>query len=106
MRPVALSPDGREQVLHHLRPGETFAEAAVFMPRGYPAYAEALAKSRAALLPKAEFIDLLRPEALAQAIAVRRQQATLRMQPGYDHSYFFVSTFMEDHVAFHAEAMG
>ena len=26
------------------------------------------------------------------------------MQKGYDHSYFFVSTFMEDHVSFHAQA--
>lgn len=52
-----------------------------------------------------QFIDLLKPEALAQAIAVRRQQATVRLQPGYDHSYFFVSTFMEDHVAFHADAL-
>ena len=52
-----------------------------------------------------QFIDLLRPEALAQAIAERRQQAITRMQPGYDHSYFFVSTFMEDHVTFHAEAL-
>jgi len=52
-----------------------------------------------------QFVDLLRPEALAEACAARRQEATLRMQPGYDHSYFFVSTFMEDHVAFHAEAL-
>ncbi|WP_170330390.1 S-formylglutathione hydrolase [Ruegeria arenilitoris] len=52
-----------------------------------------------------QFIDLLRPEALAQAIAKRRQQATYRLQPGYDHSYFFVSTFMEDHITFHAEAL-
>jgi S-formylglutathione hydrolase len=52
-----------------------------------------------------QFIDLLKPEALAQAIAARRQQATVRLQPGYDHSYFFVSTFMEDHVAFHADAL-
>jgi S-formylglutathione hydrolase len=52
-----------------------------------------------------QFIDLLRPEALAQAVNERRQQATLRLQPGYDHSYFFISTFMEDHVAFHAEAL-
>ena len=52
-----------------------------------------------------QFLDLLRPEALAAACAERRQQATLRMQPGYDHSYFFISTFMEDHVAFHAEAL-
>lgn len=52
-----------------------------------------------------QFMDLLMPEALAEAAAKRRQQATLRMQPGYDHSYFFVSTFMEDHVTFHAEAL-
>ncbi|WP_209597243.1 S-formylglutathione hydrolase [Ruegeria sp. HKCCSP351] len=52
-----------------------------------------------------QFMDLLRPEALAQAIAERRQQATIRLQPGYDHSYFFVSTFMEDHIVFHAEAL-
>ena len=52
-----------------------------------------------------QFIDLLRPEALAAAVAERRQQASLRLQPGYDHSYFFVSTFMEEHVAFHADAL-
>ena len=54
---------------------------------------------------KDQFIDLLKPEALADAVNARRQQATLRLQPGYDHSYFFVSTFMEDHVSFHAEAL-
>jgi len=52
-----------------------------------------------------QFLDLLRPETLAAACAERRQPATLRMQPGYDHSYYFISTFMEDHVAFHAEAL-
>lgn len=52
-----------------------------------------------------QFIDLLKPEALASAMAERRQGGTLRMQKGYDHSYFFVSTFMPDHVAFHAEAL-
>ena len=54
---------------------------------------------------KDQFIDLLRPETLAQAIAARRQQAVFRMQPGYDHSYFFVSSFMEEHIGFHAEAL-
>ena len=53
-----------------------------------------------------QFLDLLRPEALAGAIAKRRQSAQFRMQAGYDHSYFFVSTFMQDHVRFHAEALG
>jgi S-formylglutathione hydrolase len=52
-----------------------------------------------------QFIDLLRPEALATAVAEKRQDAILRLQPGYDHSYFFVSSFMEDHVSFHAEAL-
>ena len=52
-----------------------------------------------------QFIDLLKPEALSAAIAKRRQEATVRLQPGYDHSYFFVSTFMEDHVTFHADAL-
>ena len=52
-----------------------------------------------------QFIDLLKPEALSEAVAGRRQQATLRLQPGYDHSYFFVATFMEDHIGFHAEAL-
>ena len=54
---------------------------------------------------KDQFLDLLKPEALAQAMAERRQNATYRMQPGYDHSYFFVSSFIRDHVAFHAEAL-
>ncbi len=52
-----------------------------------------------------QFIDLLRPETLSQATAARRVAANIRMQRGYDHSYFFVSSFMEDHVAFHAEAL-
>ena len=43
--------------------------------------------------------------ARAEALTARRMEATLRMQKGYDHSYFFVSTFMEDHVAFHAEEL-
>ncbi|MBT6299019.1 MAG: S-formylglutathione hydrolase [Rhodobacteraceae bacterium] len=52
-----------------------------------------------------QFLDLLCPEALAAAVSTRRQQAVLRLQPGFDHSYFFISTFMEDHVTFHAEAL-
>ena len=51
------------------------------------------------------FLDLLKPEALAAAIATKRQPATMRMQEGYDHSYYFVATFMEDHIAFHADAL-
>jgi len=52
-----------------------------------------------------QFLDLLMPEALAGAMAQRRQGGAFRMQKGYDHSYFFVSTFIEEHVAFHAAAL-
>ncbi len=52
-----------------------------------------------------QFLANLKPETLAEAMAARRQQGQFRMQAGYDHSYFFVQTFMEDHIAFHAEAL-
>ncbi|HMO72882.1 MAG TPA: S-formylglutathione hydrolase [Paracoccaceae bacterium] len=52
-----------------------------------------------------QFIDVLKPEALAEAMAARRQQGVFRIQRGYDHSYFFVASFMADHAAFHAEAL-
>ncbi|SMX32384.1 S-formylglutathione hydrolase [Actibacterium lipolyticum] len=52
-----------------------------------------------------QFLDLLRPEALTDVIAKKRQPAMIRMQDGYDHSYFFVSSFAEDHVAWHAERL-
>lgn len=57
-----LSPDGKEHILHVVRPGQAFAEAAVFMPGGYPAFAEALEKSKALCLPKKEFLELLSQE--------------------------------------------
>lgn len=52
-----------------------------------------------------QFGDLLKTEALAEAIAARRQPGVIRMQKGYDHSYFFVATFIEDHLTFHGEAL-
>jgi S-formylglutathione hydrolase len=52
-----------------------------------------------------QFLDLLKPESLAEAMAYRRQPGILRMQKGYDHSYFFIASFMEDHVNFHASAL-
>lgn len=52
-----------------------------------------------------QFGDLLGTEAFAAAFAAKRQEGTIRLQKGYDHSYFFISTFMEDHVGFHAEAL-
>ncbi len=52
-----------------------------------------------------QFIDLLRPQSLVDVIIGSRQPAVVRMQEGYDHSYFFVSTFGEDHVRWHAERL-
>ena len=52
-----------------------------------------------------QFLDLLRPEALAAAMMRRRQPGAFRMQAGYDHSYWFVQSFIPEHLAFHAEAL-
>jgi S-formylglutathione hydrolase len=52
------------------------------------------------------FLEALMPQALAAAMTERRQPGAFRMQAGYDHSYFFVATFIADHIAFHARAVG
>ena len=49
--------------------------------------------------------EQLRPELLAEACEKAGIALTLRMQPGYDHSYNFISTFMADHVAWAAERL-
>ena len=49
--------------------------------------------------------EQLRPYLLERACAEAGIPLTLRMQPGYDHSYYFVSTFMEDHLRWHAERL-
>jgi len=46
--------------------------------------------------------DQLKPELLADACHRAGIDLTLRIQLGYDHSYYFISTFMADHVAWHA----
>ena len=47
----------------------------------------------------------LRPELLVEACEAAGQALKLRMQPGYDHSYYFISTFVEDHLRHHARAL-
>lgn len=49
--------------------------------------------------------EQLKPELLVAAAEKAGQGLTLRMQPGYDHSYFFMASFVDDHVAFHAERL-
>lgn len=45
----------------------------------------------------------LQPEALEAACAEAGADLTLRHQPGYDHSYFFIASFIEDHLRFHSD---
>ncbi|HVM22999.1 MAG TPA: S-formylglutathione hydrolase [Sphingomicrobium sp.] len=53
-----------------------------------------------------QFLDQeLRPELLAQACDDAGIALTLRRQPGYDHSYYFISTFMADHLRWHADRL-
>jgi S-formylglutathione hydrolase len=47
----------------------------------------------------------LKPELLRSACDRAGIDLTLRLQPGYDHSYHFIATFIEDHVAWHAERL-
>ena len=49
--------------------------------------------------------DQLKTHLLQEACDAAGQPATIRMQPGYDHSYHFISTFMADHLCWHAERL-
>lgn len=49
--------------------------------------------------------DQLKPELLQAAADAAGQKVTIRMQSGYDHSYFFMASFIADHVAFHAKRL-
>ncbi len=52
-----------------------------------------------------EFLPQLRPELLQAACEQVGHPLTLRMQPGYDHSYYFIASFLGEHVAHHAAAL-
>lgn len=49
--------------------------------------------------------EQLKPERFEAACKEAGFEADIRMQDGYDHSYYFVASFMPDHVAFHAKAL-
>ena len=49
--------------------------------------------------------EQLKPELLEKACDAAKHPLTLRMQPGYDHSYFFIATFIVDHIRHHARAL-
>ena len=53
-----------------------------------------------------EFLAVqLRPELLRAACDAAGHPLQLRMQPGYDHSYYFITSFIGEHVAWHAKAL-
>jgi S-formylglutathione hydrolase len=49
--------------------------------------------------------EQLLPEKFQAAAEKAGQKLTLRMQPGYDHGYYFIQTFMADHLRHHAAAL-
>jgi len=51
------------------------------------------------------YLDDLRPDDLKAACAASGQRLTFRERPGYDHGYFFIATFLEEHLRFHAAAL-
>jgi len=50
--------------------------------------------------------EQLKPEALQAACEAAGHPLELRLQPGYDHSYFFIASFIDDHLRHHARALG
>lgn len=91
---------GRKQFAAYLGPDESFwaAHDAVELLKKHSLDLPLLVDQGSA----DKFGNLLKIDTLQAAIA---EMGTVRRQIGYDHSYFFVSTFMEDHVVFHALAL-
>jgi S-formylglutathione hydrolase len=83
-------------------------------PQAWAAY-DACALVRSRPLPLDLLVDVgtldkflatqLRPELFEAACAESGQSLTLRRHDGYDHSYYFISTFIDDHLAHHARAL-
>ena len=97
-----LAPDGKEQILHIIGPGEPFGEVAVFAGRLFPANAEALADSRLLFFPRDAFVDLIsRNPSLAlkmlavlsmrlRQFAVQVESLSLKEVPGRLASYLLL----------------
>ncbi|MGV8059584.1 MAG: Crp/Fnr family transcriptional regulator [Smithellaceae bacterium] len=54
-----LSPEGKEQILHIMGPGEPFGEAAVFAGKSFPASAQTMVESKVLFFPRRSFIELI-----------------------------------------------
>lgn len=80
-----LSPEGKEQILHIIGPGEPFGEVAVFAGRSFPANAQAINNSRLLFLPRSDFVDLIssNPSMAMEMLAVlsmRLRQFTMQIE--------------------------
>ena len=71
-----LSPDGKEQILHFVEPGDPFAEVAMFAGSKYPAHAEALKESLAIFFPRSAFEKLIKrdPDLAMNMLAILSQR--------------------------------
>lgn len=67
-----MSPDGKEQILHILGPGEPIGQVAVFAGASFPANAQAIAPSRLLFFPRRAFVDLIqaRPSLALNMLAI------------------------------------
>lgn len=80
-----LSVDGKEQILHIFGPGEPFGEVPVFAGQGFPAHAEAIARTRLLFFARKAFVDLIaRIPSLAlnmlAVLAMRLRQFTVQVE--------------------------
>ena len=74
-------------------------DACLLIERGESRFADILVDQGTA---DSFLAEQLKPKLLEAACAAAGQTLTLRMQEGYDHSYFFIASFVADHVAWHA----
>ena len=51
------------------------------------------------------FHELLKLDSMKTAMESRGQSFDVRIQPGYDHSYFFIQSFIEDHIKHHVDIL-
>jgi S-formylglutathione hydrolase len=97
-------PWGRKAFRHYLGPDEREWEkhdacAMIFTGRTVPELLVDVGTSDPFLA------EQLRPDLLSGICSDAGIPLTLRLQPGYDHSYYFISTFMADHLRWHAERL-
>ena len=100
---ASKSPWGRRAFAAYLGDNEAdwLAYDAAAVIRAQPSSHELLVDQGAA----DPYLDNLRPDDLKAACAAAGQRLTFRERPGYDHGYFFVATYIEEHLRFHAAAL-